>query len=294
VIAQTEQEYQLNCELAVGVSLPKGVYRIALCIEYNGAKFHGFQAQKDGVATVQESLEYALSQVAAEPIRLVCAGRTDTAVHATGQIAHFDTRAQRLPKAWMLGVRAHMPRDITVRWAQQVSPQFHARFSARARTYRYIICNTEVRPALMRDQMTWTRFHLDIELMRAGAACLLGEHDFSSFRAAQCQARHPIRQIHRLDLVERAGLIIMEIQANAFLHHMVRNIMGTLIAVGHGDQAPEWVAQVLATRNRCEAAETAPPNGLYLVNVAYPDEFELPVSLPGPYFLSEPLVACRT
>lgn len=287
MIAETEQEYRLNCELAEGVSLPVGVRRVALAVEYNGSKYHGFQVQKGAVSTVQGDLEKALSKVAAEPIKLVCAGRTDTGVHGTNQIVHFDTAADRPERAWLLGVRAHMSRDVTIRWAREVSPRFHARFSARARTYRYVICNTEVRPALMHDQITWSRYPLDIERMREGAKCLLGEHDFTSFRAAQCQARHPVRTILRLDLVQKADLIVMEIQANAFLHHMVRNIMGVLMSVGNGEREPSWVQEVLDARDRRAAGTTAPPCGLYLVKVEYPTQFELPVNVPGPYFLPE-------
>ena len=289
MIANTEAEYQLNCELAAGVKLPDDVRRIALAVEYNGTDFHGFQRQKSGVVTVQGQLEVALSAVAAEPIKLVCAGRTDTGVHATSQIVHFDTRVDRPEKAWMLGARANMSRDITIRWAREVSPQFHARFSAQARTYRYVICNSRVRPALMSDQMTWSRFHLDIERMRKGAKSLVGRHDFTSFRAAQCQANHPVREILRLDLVEKANMIVMEIQATAFLHHMVRNIVGVLMAVGNGEEEPEWVAEVLAARNRCVAGVTAPSNGLYLVAVGYPEKFGLPDTPPGPCFLPEPI-----
>lgn len=283
------KEYSRNGELFEGQSLPDGVCRVALAVEYNGSKFHGFQVQKSGVSTVQGELERALSKVADEPISLVCAGRTDAGVHATGQIVHFDTTSQRPARAWVLGVRAHMSHDVTVRWAQEVVPHFHARFSARARTYRYAICNTEIRPALMNDQMTWSRFRLDIDRMREGAAALVGEHDFTSFRAAQCQAKHPVREILRLDLVQKGSLIVIEVQANAFLHHMVRNIVGVLMAVGNGEREPEWVAKVLAARNRCAASVTAPPYGLYLVGVEYPDQYKLPEVEPGPYFLSEPL-----
>lgn len=289
MIANSEAEYQLNCEVVEGVGLPEGVRRIALAVEYNGSKFHGFQRQKGGLATVQGELEAALSAVANEPVKLVCAGRTDTGVHGTSQIVHFDTRAQRPEKAWILGARSHMSRNVAIRWAREVVPQFHARFTARARTYRYVICNSRTRPALMNDQMTWSRFHLDIERMREGAKCLVGLHDFTSFRAAQCQAKHPVREILRLDLVEKADLIVMEIQATAFLHHMVRNIVGVLMAVGNGEEEPGWVAEVLAARNRCKAAVTAPPYGLYLVAVGYDQKYGLPATSPGPYFLPEPI-----
>ncbi len=283
--------YSRNCELHEGQALPQGINRWALAVEYNGAAFHGFQAQRSGVATVQHALQVALSKVADEPITLVCAGRTDAGVHATNQIVHFDTRAERKDRAFVFGVNTHLPAGVVVRWSKQVNGQFHARFSAHARTYRYVICNSFVRPALLHDQVSWQRNHLDETAMQRAAKSLLGEHDFTSLRAAQCQAKSPVRTIHRLDIVRRGELLIVEIQANAFLHHMVRNIAGVLMEVGMGRQAESWPEQVLLERNRCAAADTAPPGGLHLVNVEYPAHFELPKQLAGPHYVSDEIGA---
>ncbi len=277
--------YTLNTELLEGQSLPSDVYRWALAIEYNGAAFHGFQAQKSGVATVQHSLELALSKVADEPIKIICAGRTDTGVHATNQIVHFDTHAVRKDRAFVFGTNTHLPASVVVRWSKAVQGNFHARFSAHARTYRYVICNSYVRPALAHDQLSWQRHPLDESLMQQAAMHLIGEHDFSSLRASQCQAKSPVRTIHHIHIQRRGDLVILEIQANAFLHHMVRNIVGVLMEVGMGEQPISWVPEVLAARNRCEAADTASPAGLYLVHVAYPDHFDLPEALPGPHHI---------
>ncbi len=288
-VVKTQRLYSRNCELKDGLLLPEGMRRIAMSVEYNGVEFHGFQAQRSGVATVQQALEQALSRVADEPISLVCAGRTDAGVHGTNQVVHFDTLALRPTRAWTRGVRAHLPDGVSVRWALQVPGDFHARFSARSRTYRYVICNRETRPALMVDQLTWHRYPLDVALMQRAANYLLGEHDFSAFRASQCQARSPVRCIEAIDLVRRGELIVMEVRANAFLHHMVRNIVGALLPVGEGLQSPEWVAEVLASRSRCAGGVTAPPQGLYLVSVDYPSRFALPDSPPGPALFSEPV-----
>ncbi len=262
---------------------------MALAVEYNGGRYHGFQAQRSGVATVQQELEKALSSIANEPITLVCAGRTDAGVHATNQVLHFDTQAVRKDRAWVLGTNTQLPDAIRVRWAKSVAAQFHARFSAQRRSYRYIIYNDPLRPALMCDQLAYEPRPLDVGAMRQGASVLLGEHDFSSFRASQCQARSPVRRLYRLDIATLGKLIILELQANAFLHHMVRNIAGVLIAVGTGRYPPPWVADVLAARDRRAAVATAPAAGLYLVAVAYPLEFVLPASVPGPHFLDFPL-----
>ncbi|AFU97353.1 tRNA pseudouridine synthase A [Simiduia agarivorans SA1 = DSM 21679] len=287
---QADQKiYTPNGEILPGMALPEGVRRVALALEYHGGSFRGFQQQEEGVPTVQAALQQALSKVANEPITLVCAGRTDACVHATHQVVHFDTRALRQPKAWTQGVNAHLPAGVAIKWAGEVPGEFHARFSARERTYRYVIYNSPTRPALMHDQLTWCREPLDLARMQAGAAHLIGEHDFNAFRAAQCQARHPVREIKRIDLARRGDLLVMEITANAFLHHMVRNIAGVLMRVGKGWAEPGWVAEVLASRDRTRAAETAPPYGLYLVHVAYPDTFSLPVFAPGPSFFPEGL-----
>ncbi|WGL17839.1 tRNA pseudouridine(38-40) synthase TruA [Microbulbifer bruguierae] len=286
-------EYKPNGEVPAGESLPEGVRRIALGVEYCGTRLRGFQKQRHDRLTVQETLENALSKVAAEPVTLVCAGRTDAGVHATGQVIHFDTRVQRPTKAWIQGVNTGMPFDVRVHWAREVPAQFHARFSARNRTYRYLIHSAPTRSAQAASEVTWTERDLDLDRMRAGARHLIGEHDFSSFRASQCQARSPVRRLTRLDIGRVGQLIVLEVSATAFLHHMVRNIAGVLMAVGRGDRAPGWVGEVLAAKDRTAAGVTAPPHGLYLVDVQYPEEFELPVVTPGPLLVPVPLASIR-
>ncbi len=285
----SSKAYTRNGEVVGDTLWPDGMQRVALAVEYKGTDFHGFQTQPNGVKTVQQALERALSKVADENITLVCAGRTDAGVHATHQVIHFDTLAKRLPKAWVMGTRPHLPDEVSVKWAQDVTPQFHARFSALNRTYRYLISDAKTSSALLHDQITWSSRPLCVEKMRAGAAYLVGRQDFTSFRATQCQAKSPVREIHYLHLVRRGDLIILEVQANAFLHHMVRNIVGVLMCVGAGDKPPTWVGEVLAARNRSAAGVTAKPYGLYLVSVDFPKEFALPVCLPGPLFLTEPV-----
>ncbi len=284
-----QKPYKRNGEILERGVFPEGMHRVALGVEYNGGKFHGFQKQLSGVDTVQARLELALSKVANEDITLVCAGRTDAGVHGTNQIVHFDTRANRPVKAWTRGVNTALPDTVSVKWAQPVVPEFHARFSALHRTYRYVIANTYTRPALAYEQLTWVRETLDLDAMRKAAQQLVGEHDFSSFRAAQCQAKSPVRRIHYVHIVRRGDLIVVEVQANAFLHHMVRNIMGVLLAVAKGDKPSGWVTEVLAAKDRSSADVTAKPNGLHLVSVCYPEHFNLPLVSPGPIFVHEPL-----
>ena len=285
----TSKPYARNGEVVGDTIWPDGMHRIALGVEYKGADFHGFQVQPNGVKTVQQALELALSKVADEPITLVCAGRTDAGVHATNQVIHFDTLAVRPEKAWVRGTRPHLPDTVSIRWAKEVSPGFHARFSALNRTYRYLLSDAKAPSALLHDQVTWSSRPLDIEHMREAASYLVGQHDFTSFRATQCQAKSPVRRIEYLHLIRRGDLIVLEVQANAFLHHMVRNIVGALSAVGAGDKPPAWVGEVLATRNRSAAAATAKPYGLYLVGVDYPLAFNLPDYPPGPLFFPEPI-----
>jgi tRNA pseudouridine38-40 synthase len=234
---------------------------------------------------VQGALEHALERVAAQPVRVHCAGRTDAGVHGHAQIIHFDAPCARSAKAWVLGGNSHLPPDIRIHWAQPVAETFHARFSALARRYRYIIANGTVRPALCHRQLTWQRKPLQAERMHDAAQALLGEQDFSAFRAAACQSRTPFRHVNHCTVQRYGELLVIDIEANAFLHHMVRNIAGSLMAVGSGEQPPEWIAALLQGRDRTRAAETAPAEGLYLVDVRYPAQFGLPATPPGPLVL---------
>ena len=281
--------YTRSGEVVSDTVWPEGMQRVALAIEYKGSDFHGFQTQPNGVKTVQQALEMALSKVADEPITLVCAGRTDAGVHATNQIIHFDTLATRAPKAWVMGTRPHLPDAVGVKWAQNVSSHFHARFSALNRTYRYLISDANTSSALLHNQITWSSRALDVEKMREGAAHLVGRHDFTSFRATHCQAKSPVREIQYLHIIRRRDLIVIEVQANAFLHHMVRNIVGVLLAVGTGDESTAWVKEVLVAKNRSAGGVTSKPHGLYLVAVDFPEVFNWPECLPGPLFLPEPI-----
>lgn len=253
--------------------------RLALGIEYAGSAFHGWQSQPHG-QTVQDVLEQALSQVAAaaEPIRVHCAGRTDTGVHALNQVVHFDTTADRPLQAWIRGVNAHLPANVCVRWAQPVADHFHARFDARARHYVYLLHNHPVRPALLHGRVGWHHRPLDVTRMQSAAQALLGEHDFSAFRAAECQAKSPIKQMLQASVRRQGELVIFEFRANAFLQHMVRNLVGALVAVGNGRDAADAIARLLASRDRRQAAPTFPAAGLYLVGVDYAPEWNIPTS----------------
>ncbi|MGB4246208.1 MAG: tRNA pseudouridine(38-40) synthase TruA [Pseudohongiellaceae bacterium] len=268
------------------LSNPQSTHRIALGIEYDGAAFHGWQRQADpALPTVQAALESAIAGIAAHPISLVCAGRTDTGVHATGQVVHFECQTDRGEKAWLRGTNSLLPRAVRVRWAKAVGPDFHARFSAQSRRYHYVICDSPVEPAIMARQLTHTRLRLDIDAMHEAGQYLLGENDFSAFRAAGCQSRSPFRNVMHLQVIRHHRFIVLDIEANAFLQHMVRNIAGVLMEVGAGRQPPQWARQVLEGRDRKLAAVTASPCGLYLVAVRYPDECGLPQEVLGPGFL---------
>ena len=250
--------------------------RIALGIEYDGTGFFGWQRQTEG-RTVQACVEMALSKVADHAIAVVCAGRTDSGVHATGQVVHFDTAAERPMDGWRRGANAHLPEDILVQWAHPVDESFHARFGATRRHYRYIIHNHRVNSPLLRNRVCPVYTDLDVAGMQAAASHLRGEHDFTSFRAVACQAHSPVRTISHLEVCRSGDFIYIDVMANAFLHHMVRCIAGVLIAVGRGEQSPGWVAGVLAAKDRRLSGMNGPPGGLYLVAVRYPAEFGLPV-----------------
>lgn len=258
--------------------------RISLCVRYDGSAYHGWQTQI-GLATVQATVERALSFVANHPVKTFCAGRTDAGVHATAQIIHFDTDAERSEHAWVFGANSNLPADITVVWARLVDNSFHARFSATARCYRYVIYNEPIRPALLRHAVGWWYQPLDEQRMQHAANHLLGEHNFSAFRGAGCQSHSPMRNLQQLDVYRSRNLVVLEIKANAFLLHMVRNITGVLVAIGGGQYKSEWALEVLQSLSRCAAGITMSPCGLYLVKVDYPANFNLPEINIGPFFL---------
>lgn len=253
----------------------EGAFRIAMGVEYDGSAFHGWQLQHHA-RTVQECLQQAISRVAAHSVVVHCAGRTDAGVHALEQVIHFDTSSVRSDRSWVLGTNVNLPADVTVRWACPVSADFHARFSATARHYRYLILCRPTRSALQRDRAAWLHRHLALELMRRAAEDLVGEHDFSSFRALACQAKSPVRRVLYARLRRQGDLIELAIGANGFLHHMVRNIAGVLTTIGRGDTPVSWVRDLLAVCDRTEGGITAPPQGLYFVRPDYPSHFGLP------------------
>jgi len=249
--------------------------RIALGIEYDGSGFCGWQTQPSGCA-VQDALDAALSQIAAQPVQSQCAGRTDAGVHALGQVVHFDQAAPRPLTAWVRGVNSLLPRSIAVRWACEVAPEFHARYSARGRAYVYLLRNRPQRPGLQHGYLGWHHRPLDLERMRAAARHVLGTHDFSAFRAAECQARSAVKELRRLQIDRHGDLVVFDFAADAFLHHMVRNLVGCLVRVGNGSRPPEWLRDVLDGRDRTRAAPTFPAQGLYLTGVDYDPAWGLP------------------
>lgn len=271
------------------------IKRIALGVQYDGGPWQGWQTQRHG-QTVQDALEAALLRFALLPLEVVCAGRTDSGVHALEQVVHFDTAVVRDDASWVRGVNAFLPPSIAVRWACEVPTEtppelaaahdpdspyprddgFHARFSAVARTYHYLLYNHPVRSPLLAGRVGWVFRPLDLQRMREGARHLVGTHDFSAFRSIECQAKSPVRTMHSLDIARSGDMFILTLRANAFLHHMVRNIVGSLIAVGHGKQAPEWIAELLDQRDRSKAAPTFMADGLYLARVDYPGVWQLP------------------
>ena len=259
---------------------------VALALSYDGSTFFGWQSQlKPSVPTVQENLEKALSCVANQPIKVNCAGRTDSGVHASHQLVSFISPVDRPEKAWVQGGNANLPDGVAITWAKPVSSDFHARFSATARRYRYIILNTPHRSAILPKGVTHEFRPLDAALMHAEAQCLLGELDFTSFRAVACQSNTPMRNVHFIEVRRFQDLVVIDIQANAFLYHMVRNIAGALMDVGAGKHPVGWLQQTLAAKDRTLSSATASPNGLYLVDVSYPEQFGLPAVKPGPFFL---------
>ena len=249
--------------------------RIALGLEYDGRAFYGWQIQPQHI-TVQAVLEQALAKMAGHPVRIHAAGRTDTGVHGAMQVAHFDTAVPRPLTAWVRGVNSFLPPEVAVLWAREVPDEFHSRFSATARHYRYVLLNHAVRPALLAGKVGWIHSSLDLNAMQEAALLLLGEHDFSSFRASECQAKTPVKTLSKLEIRRDNHLIHCEFSANAFLHHMVRNLMGALLHVAKGNESPQWVTQLLLARNRSIAPPTFMPDGLYLAGVSYPDAFDIP------------------
>jgi tRNA pseudouridine38-40 synthase len=251
------------------------VQRYAAAVEYDGGAFLGWQRLSHG-QTVQSSVEQALSFVVNAPVQVVCAGRTDSGVHGRGQIIHFDIEAERSLRGLQMGATSRLPKAACLLWVQPVVPDFHARYSALARRYRYRILNRSVRPALDREHAAWERLPLDVEAMQRAARVLLGTHDFSAFRTTACQAKHPVRTLHRIDISRSGEWIEIAVQANAFLHHMVRNIVGSLLPIGRGEKPEAWLGEVLAGQDRNLAGPTAAPQGLVFEGPLYPERFGLP------------------
>lgn len=249
--------------------------RIALGLEYDGSRFCGWQTQPNACA-IQDALEVALTEIASEPITTASAGRTDAGVHALAQVVHFDTHAIRSESAWVRGVNALLPPAVSVRWAREVAPEFHARFCAQARRYRYVLLNRSVRPGLSTGRVGWFHSPLNLDAMQSAANQLLGEHDFSAFRASECQAKTPVRTLSELSIQRVNDLVLFDLRANAFLHHMVRNIIGGLVYVGKGKHPPAWMGEILAGRDRKLAAPTFAPDGLYLSGVEYEAKWGIP------------------
>lgn len=252
--------------------------RYACGIEYDGSGFKGWQRQTHEPITVQAAVEEALAKVADHAVAVTCAGRTDAGVHASGQVIHFDTEARRELRGWLLGTNSNLPPAVSATWVKEMPEDFHARFKASARQYRYVILNRDVRPALGRAELTWIHRPLDAELMAAAAAHLTGKHDFSAFRSVECQAKQPVRDLKRLEVRRDGERVVIDALADGFLHHMVRNITGVLLEIGQGKREPIWAREVLEGRDRALGGVTAPANGLTLVAVEYPAEFAVPVS----------------
>lgn len=252
-------------------------------VEYDGSGFRGWQWQRHTDNTVQFEIEKALSTVANQTVRVHCAGRTDAGVHGAEQVVHFDTTAERSMRGWTYGTNTNLPDSCCILWAKEVDEEFHARFSATARRYRYIILNRPVRPSIMARRTTWDYRELDTEKMHLAAQDLVGEHDFSSYRAVACQAKKPVRNLRWIQVSRHGQYVVIDVEADGFLHHMVRNIAGVLLDIGAGRAAVEWAGEVLAHRDRNLGGVTAPPHGLYLMKITYPEQFQLPqLSLNSP------------
>lgn len=250
--------------------------RIALGVEYDGSNYHGWQSQNTTLTTVQSTVESAISRVADHPIKIVCAGRTDVGVHAMEQVVHFDTDKNRPIHAWVMGTNNYLPKDVRIHWAQEVPSTFSARFSAIARQYRYIIHNSHSASALLRNRVCQYSWQLNEKAMQQAIVLLLGEHDFSAFRASSCQSLSTKRCIHTAQVERHNEFIVIDIKANAFLHHMVRNIVGTLLLIGRSEKPAQWIKKLLDSRDRKQGGQTAPANGLYLISITYPPPYYLP------------------
>ena len=258
--------------------------RLVLGVQYDGTHYKGFQSQASGLPTIQDYLEMAISRVADHPVKIICAGRTDSGVHALNQVVHFDTTANREDYAWVRGTNANLPKDIRISWAKLLDEDFHARYTAIARRYRYCIYNNPIPSALSHHRATWYFYPLNEADMQEAADFLIGEHDFTSYRGINCQAKSAIRTISHFKIERHGDFVILDVMANAFLHHMVRNMAGVLLAIGSGKYGPNWAKEVLAARDRKQACVTAPPNGLYLAAVIYPGHYDLPSGMINPIF----------
>lgn len=262
--------------------------RFAIGIEFSGIRYRGWQTQQAGVRSVQETLEKILSKIADEPITLHGAGRTDAGVHATNMVAHFDTTAIRPIRGWLMGANSQLPKDIAIQWIRPMPFEFHARFKAQARRYRYVIYNAPFRPALLHKQVTHAYYPLDTDAMIEAASKFAGTHNFESFRAASCQSNQPVRHVSHCRLIRHGAFLVLDIQADGFLHHMVRNIAGCLLEIGQGFYDIDHIDEIFAAENRKAAGITAPPDGLYFIHADYPAEFELPERPLGPHWLNMP------
>ncbi|MCJ8313688.1 MAG: tRNA pseudouridine(38-40) synthase TruA [Saccharospirillaceae bacterium] len=261
--------------------------RIALAIEFDGSSFNGWQTQTSGVPTVQQTLQAALSQIANHNVKVICAGRTDTGVHATAMVVHFDTNANRKLYGWVVGSNKLLPKTVSVKWAKEVPLTFHARYSALQRRYRYLLYSSPFRQGILKHGVSWERRELDAELMNTAAKKLLGTHDFTSVRSSGCQAHSPVKTITNISVKQYGQLVVLDLQANSFLYHMVRNIMGLLIPIGAKERPVDWIDQVISEKDRRKGGVNALSHGLYFVGAIYDEKFDLPKLPPGPFFLGE-------